>query len=166
MPVELLVAWLAARRRAGQLLDLGADPLALNGVGMTALHVAAAQASTGVASVLASFSSPLRSERDRMQRTPEDIALLAPHPPERCQALLRARIMPSFRQHELAAIIQQQVVIHRDMVEERLRATGASAPDDKVLSSEEASDREQRRSNMRMREEEERALLLRFGSHL
>jgi len=82
------------------------------------------------------------------------------------QALLRARIMPSFRQHELAAIIQQQVVIHRDMVEERLRATGASAPDDKVLSSEEASDREQRRNNMRMREEEERALLLRFGSHL
>jgi len=81
------------------------------------------------------------------------------------QALLRARIMPSFRQHELAAIIQQQVVIHRDMVEERLRTTGVSAPDDKVLSSEEATDREHRKA-VRMREEEERALLLRFGSHL
>ena len=51
------------------------------------------------------------------------------------------------------------------MVEERLRTTGVRAPDDKVLSSEEATDREHRKA-LRMREEEERALLLRFGSHL
>ena len=95
-----------------QLLDLGADPMALNGVGMTALHVAAAQASTGVAGVLASFSSPLRAERDRMQRTPEDIALLAPHLPERCQALLRALRSGSKQQVQRrcagAALVRQQ----------------------------------------------------------
>ena len=101
-------AALGSAALAQQLLDLGADPMALNGVGMSALHVAAAQASTGVAGVLASFSSasstassstspssssspsPLRAVRDRMQRTAEDVALLAPHPPGRCQALLRA----------------------------------------------------------------------------
>jgi len=81
------------------------------------------------------------------------------------QALLRARIMPSFRQHELAAIIQQQVVIHRDMVEERLRTVGTVSTPDQPVSSEEATDRENRRA-VRIREEEERALLLRFGSHL
>ena len=105
-------AALGSAALAQQLLDLGADPLALNGVGMTALHVAAAQASTGVASVLASFSSPLRSERDRMQRTPEDIALLAPHPPERCQALLRALRSGSKQQVQrrcaAAALVRQQ----------------------------------------------------------
>merc|ERR1712072_456335 len=45
------------------------------------------------------------------------------------QALLRARIMPSFRQHELAAIIQQQVVIHQDMVEERVRSGKVGVPE-------------------------------------
>jgi len=81
------------------------------------------------------------------------------------QALLRARIMPSFRQHELAAIIQQQVVIHRDMVEERVRTTTASTPGAVAESTEEETDRENRKAT-RIREEEERALLLRFGSHL
>ena len=82
------------------------------------------------------------------------------------QALLRARIMPSFRQHELAAIIQQQVVIHRDMVEERVRATTVSMPEKTIRAmSPEEVDRENRRA-VRIREEEERALLLRFGSHL
>jgi NhaP-type Na+/H+ or K+/H+ antiporter len=82
------------------------------------------------------------------------------------QALLRARIMPSFRQHELAAIIQQQVVIHRDMVEERVRSTKVFTPEamGQAVTSEE-TDRENRRA-VRIREEEERALLLRFGSHL
>ena len=105
-------AALGSAALAQQLLDLGADPMALNGVGMTALHVAAAQASTGVAGVLASFSSPLRAERDRMQRTPEDIALLAPHPPERCQALLRALRSGSKQQVQRrcagAALVRQQ----------------------------------------------------------
>ena len=105
-------AALGSAALAQQLLDLGADPMALNGVGMTALHVAAGQASTGVAGVLASFSSPLRAERDRMQRTPEDIALLAPHPPERCQALLRALRSGSKQQVQRrcagAALVRQQ----------------------------------------------------------
>ena len=58
-----------------------------------------------------------------------------------------------------------QVVIHRDMVEERLRTVGTVSTPDQPVSSEEATDRENRRA-VRIREEEERALLLRFGSHL
>ena len=62
-------AALGSAALAQQLLDHRADPMALNGVGMTALHVAAAQASTSVAAVLASASEPLRGVQDRMQRT-------------------------------------------------------------------------------------------------
>ena len=87
------------------------------------------------------------------------------------QALLKARIMPSFRQHELAAIIQQQIVIHREMSEARALEMSGSLPGPrKAVSSDRLSERDEtpeaRRRNVRVREEEERALLLRFGSHL
>ena len=89
----------------------------------------------------------------------------------RCGYVLKARIMPSFRQHELAAIIQQQIVIHREMSEARALEMSGSLPGPrKAVSSDRLSERDEtpeaRRRNVRVHEEEERALLLRFGSHL
>jgi len=114
------------------LLELGGDAGALNGVDMTPLHVAAAHASTRAAAAIASAATPeLRARRDKMGRTAEDVALLGPHPPEQCQALLRA-LRSGSRQHaqrRCAAVAALRRAERSERESEAREGTASPRPD-------------------------------------